>query len=205
MRVGRWIMVGVALAATLVGASAAQAAISPVPWAGHYARLDGQRVFMLAKPFPVRARASNLGNQFLNDHGPGNMCMSSFGRPAGGYAAINQCIFSANQAWDVFVSTNGWGLENLGDGLCLNNYQGRRQNYNPQNMERCDPSDLKQNYGLQYNSGGFIMQTNSGVQVGGGVGPSGYCISDLGYTLNNSTVVEYVCNFNNNQTWGKDG
>ena len=204
------------LALTAATASAAQAqGLSPTAKAscqhahllhtlcangGHYAKVGGHRVFMFNQSVAPKAHASALGWQYLNNQG-NVRCLSKFS-PNGNWTGMYICNLSANQTWNVFTwSASSWGLQNKGNGNCLNNAGGRPTVGNVQITYQCQ-NVFNERYLLNANRGGFTMRAAINSEIGG-QGWSGQCVSSYGSLRDGDPAQLSGCNNSANQTWGR--
>lgn len=129
-------------------------------------------------------------------------CMSSRGTHSGGADAVLwACNGSTNQTWVNTVKNSGGStFESDGDDWCLNNYQGKSANNNPQTMWPCDGGSYKQVYyvyGSRVAAGYYNIETvNSSGHI------TGYCLTSFGNRNSGAIVEEYACNNDlPNQAW----
>ena len=174
--------------------------------AGRWETINGRRVWGV--PLNLRidrhggpvAHMANVWTTKLQNYGTG-LCISSYPGYHGAHMHQYKCNGGNNQTWHYIYDPEGayWEFWNRGDGYCMNNYQGRNVDYNPQIMWGCDEGSLVP---IEHSIGGsavggYLIHTEKGVGQW-----SGYCLSSMGRRTEGTEIQLAVCNINApNQSW----
>lgn len=183
----------------------ADAVTSELLKSGRFVRIHGKRVWGV----PLTLQVNNSGRMtarpdFCGGAGcsstvqnySSGLCMTSLGGGQG--ADVEQWACnpgSANQQWLYYAGDGGPELLNGGDNLCMDDYQGRVSDNNPQIMWPCNAS-WPENYttGSSGYSGWYLLHLSFYYN---------YCASGLGLNYDGAPVQLFTCGLDNpNQSWG---
>lgn len=170
--------------------------------------LDGRRVEVASPAGSPVAHASAVPWGQLRNAGDG-LCMSSYPDQSGAQATQWNCNGSANQHWVFIHDGPGWGLANQGmvngsQTWCLDDYQGRQSDGNPEIMWPCYAS---WSWAIDTTQGGSAVGNDVLLHTDGGQGH--YCVTSFPGTSSGSGLSEWLCNIHSaNQAFtsvGSDG
>lgn len=164
---------------------------------GHWATFHGRRIWeipltlqMTRSGTPV-AKAANASSQLSNL--TTGLCLSGYPTTLGSQMTQWYCNGSQNQQWYLFFNFsfgNTWELLN-GDGYCMDNYQNRTTDNNPQINWSCTNGStipLTKWVGVSNWSGYYLIHNDKLEGT-----PSNECVSGLGHG-NGTGIVQWLCN-----------
>lgn len=188
------------------GVATAQASSSMSLRGARWINVHGRWVFgvpLTIHPGRTDATVAQVPWKDLQNLGTG-LCMSAWPDKKGQPATQQRCNGSLNQQWVYGWDGPGLALINAGMGYgtttewCLDNYQGRLSNGNPQIMWPCRAKPWT--WAINYYQGGSAF--TDGVLIHTNSWHGNYCVTTLGSTTVGSPMEEWLCNkYSRNQAF----